>query len=75
MIDKTTKTILIAIAVGLWLNAAVMLFRPTPVHAQPGFARVQKANIGSNANIVGSEVLGFSCATVKGEPQCFFAVR
>ena len=32
--DKTTKIILAAIAIGLWLNAAVALFRPTPVVAQ-----------------------------------------
>ena len=35
--DKTTKIILAAIALGLWLNAGVALFKPTPVSAQ--FAR------------------------------------
>jgi hypothetical protein len=34
--DKTTKIILTAIALGLWLNAAVALFKPTPVVAQGG---------------------------------------
>lgn len=34
--DKTTKVILAAIALGLWLNAAIALFRPTPVLAQRG---------------------------------------
>ena len=34
--DKTTKIILAAIALGLWLNAAVALFKPTPVLAQRG---------------------------------------
>ena len=34
--DKTTKVILAAIALGLWLNAAIALFRPTPVLGQSG---------------------------------------
>ena len=41
--DKTTKTILAAIAIGLWLNAAVALFRPTPVVAQGGPIEVRVA--------------------------------
>lgn len=34
--DKTTKIILAAIALGLWLNAGAALLKPTPVFAQSG---------------------------------------
>jgi hypothetical protein len=33
--DRTVKIILIAIALGLWMNAGVALFKPTPAFAQP----------------------------------------
>jgi hypothetical protein len=36
MIDRTTKTLLLAIAVGLWLHVASDWLRPTPVQAQRG---------------------------------------
>jgi hypothetical protein len=32
--DKTTKLILAAIALGLWFNAAIALLKPIPVVAQ-----------------------------------------
>jgi hypothetical protein len=35
-IDRTTKAILIAIALGLFANAATPLVRPTTAHAQTG---------------------------------------
>ena len=38
--DKTTKIILAAVALGLWLNAGVALFKPTPVIAQGGIIDV-----------------------------------
>ena len=38
--DKTTKIILAAIALGLWMNAGVELFKPTPVLAQSGIVDV-----------------------------------
>lgn len=34
MIDRTTKALLFAIALGLWLHLAGDLVRPVPVHAQ-----------------------------------------
>ena len=34
MTDRTTKLILIAISIGLWLNSAAIMFRPLPVQAQ-----------------------------------------
>jgi hypothetical protein len=34
MIDRTTKTILAAIALGLFANAVTPMLRPTPVAAQ-----------------------------------------
>lgn len=34
MIDRTTKILLIVIALGLWANAMMPLFRPHPVAAQ-----------------------------------------
>jgi hypothetical protein len=39
MTDKTTKTLLLAIALGLWANAAVSLARPKELHAQAIDAR------------------------------------
>ena len=32
--DRTTKLILAAIAGGLWLNAGILVFRPSPAAAQ-----------------------------------------
>lgn len=32
--DRTTKILLTAIAIGLWVNTAAMLFRPLSAHAQ-----------------------------------------
>ena len=34
MTDRTTKTLLALIALGLWANALIPLFRPMPVAAQ-----------------------------------------
>jgi hypothetical protein len=34
MIDRTTKALLFAIALGLWLQLASTWLKPTPVHAQ-----------------------------------------
>ena len=33
MVDRTTKLLLLAIAVGLWMNVASQWLRPVPVHA------------------------------------------
>ena len=33
MADRTTKWLLLAIAVGLWMNVASQWLRPVPVHA------------------------------------------
>jgi hypothetical protein len=33
MTNRTTKTLLLAVAVGLWLNVVTPWFQPTPVHA------------------------------------------
>lgn len=42
MTDKTTKALLLAIALGLWANTAASLARPKDLHAQeasvPGLA-------------------------------------
>ena len=34
MVDRTTKLLLLAIAVGLWMNVATPWLRPVPVHAE-----------------------------------------
>ena len=34
MIDRTTKALLLAIALGLWMGLAEAWLRPTPVEAQ-----------------------------------------
>jgi hypothetical protein len=34
MIDRTTKAVLVAIALGLWMNVGSQWLRPTPVFAQ-----------------------------------------
>lgn len=34
MTDRTTKALLLAIALGLWANVAGAWLKPTPVHAQ-----------------------------------------
>lgn len=34
MIDRTTKALMLAIALGLWMNVASQWLKPTPVHAQ-----------------------------------------
>lgn len=34
MIDRTSKIILVAIALGLWANVSILVFRPIPAIAQ-----------------------------------------
>jgi hypothetical protein len=34
MVDRTTKLLLLAIAVGLWMDVATPWLRPVPVHAE-----------------------------------------
>lgn len=34
MLDKKTKALLLAIALGLWANVAIQWFRPNDLHAQ-----------------------------------------
>ena len=43
MVDRLTKVLLLAIAVGLWMNVAAQWLRPIPVHAAG--AVEQTANI------------------------------
>jgi hypothetical protein len=60
MADRSTKIILLLIAIGLWINALIPLFRPRVVSAQKSFAckGELKANAwgGTAANIGGYTV-------------------
>ena len=40
MIDRTTKALLLAIAIGLWVNAAREMLRPVPLEAVQGIPDV-----------------------------------
>jgi len=45
MPDRLTKIALVAIALGLWVNLAVTLLRPTPLMAQDATLALRIANI------------------------------
>jgi hypothetical protein len=58
MIDKTTKLLLLAIAIGLWVNVLASWVRPTPVRAaQVNYLHSIDANVARIAKGV--------CASVK----------
>ena len=40
MVDRTTKALLLAIAVGLWVNVTSSWLRPVPVMAEAAAAQV-----------------------------------
>lgn len=39
--DRTTKILLAAVAIGLWLNVIGEWMQPVPAHAQPGLQFMQ----------------------------------
>ena len=55
MYDRTTKAILIAIALGLWMNVGTQWLRPAPVSAasQIDYAAVARINAASIGSIEG----------------------
>ena len=56
MVDRTTKALLLAIAVGLWANAITTWLGPVPVQAQSDIVRVDIVRVdGTDVNC------GFGC--------------
>jgi hypothetical protein len=60
MIDKTTKMLLLAIAIGLWVNVVSTWVRPTPVEAAQDTTNYLH-NIDTNVSRIARGV----CANVK----------
>ncbi|MCY4508622.1 MAG: hypothetical protein OXG35_16945 [Acidobacteria bacterium] len=56
MTDKTTKTLLAAIAVGLWANIAADWLKPEPVHAQDTRTVRQLETIGRSLQSIEREL-------------------
>ena len=58
MIDKTTKILLLVIALGLWLNLAIPLFQPKTVAAAQDTAMMETylANIDSHISRIEHDV-------------------
>jgi len=54
MIDKTTKLLLALVALGLWINAAISLFRPQPVAAQDAYLSSIDSHLSNIQNDVSS---------------------
>lgn len=52
MIDRTTKALLLAIAIGLWMNVATQWLRPVPVQAQTAQVARDVARIASDVNAI-----------------------
>jgi hypothetical protein len=55
-IDKTTKLLLLAIALGLWINGLAPLFRPAPVAAQESEALKQLKDIAHDVHVIDTGV-------------------
>jgi len=71
-----------AVAMGSAILGALLalsVYRVPSVHAQGGLVRVERANIGGETYLIGTEVVGFSCAGAgtggSTEVQCFLAVK
>lgn len=66
MVDRTTNALLLAIAIGLWLNVAIDWLRPVPVHAQID----QLSGIASSVSSVESYVQGIARGTCINSKIC-----
>jgi hypothetical protein len=64
MTDRTTKTLLAVIALGLWANLAVSLFRPTVAVAAKG------SNIESDVSSIESAVSSIANGTCTNSKMC-----
>ena len=57
MADRTTKLLLLAIAVGLWMNVASQWLRPVPVHAAVETAQASAFDaIASDVSLISSRL-------------------
>ena len=53
--DPTTKALLLAIAIGLWVHLAADFMRPTPVHAQDILAGIRESRVASDISNIASD--------------------
>ena len=59
MADRTTKALLLAIAVGLWANVMTTWLGPVPVQAQSGVVDVDIVRVAGKAVNCGFDCGGF----------------
>lgn len=65
--DRTTKAILIAIALGLWMNIAVAVFRATPAVAQSNSAELTALQTIDTDIKAGTTATGRELSQIAGE--------
>ena len=71
MTDRTTKALLLAIAVGLWANLGMEWFRPVVVHAQDDSRIVRELrNIQSDVSGIGLGVNGIALGVCVNRKIC-----